>query len=301
MIVGCLQFNPVFGEVERNLHEVAEILGETPVDLVVLPELFNTGYNFVSRREVEALAEPVPHGRSCQFLRELARGKRCYIAAGIAERETVASGRGAANAGACYNSAVLVGPGGVIARYRKLHLFDREKELFSPGNFPLRVVEIGIGEAFPVERFEQVREGDSAGRSERVMVGMMICFDWFFPEVARSLSLQGAELLLHPANLVLPHCPSAMLTRSLENRVYSLTANRTGREDRGGVSLRYIGSSQIVAPEGEILKRAGEEETTLLRAEVDPLRARDKRITPRNDLFKDRRREFYRGLIEEPS
>lgn len=274
-------------------------MGETPVDLVVLPELFNTGYNFVSRREVEALAEPVPHGRSCQFLRELARGKRCHIAAGIAERETVASGRGAANAGACYNSAVLVGPGGVIARYRKLHLFDREKELFSPGNLPLGVVEIAGGRAELSEEGPR-RLARSSGRgSGEVRVGMMICFDWFFPEVARVLALQGADLLLHPANLVLPHCPSAMITRSLENRVFSLTANRTGREDRGGVSLRYIGSSQIVTPGGEVLKRAGEGERILLAAEIDPLGARDKGINLRNDLFKDRRKEFYSELIGE--
>jgi predicted amidohydrolase len=125
-------------------------------------------------------------------------------------------------------------------------------------------------------------------------IGVMICFDWFFPEAARTLALKGAQMIAHPANLVLPHCPEAMITRSLENHVFTATANRIGRENRGGNDLRFIGSSQIVAYNGALLTRMEADEEQLTVVEVDPERANDKVINSRNDLLKDRRTEQYR-------
>jgi predicted amidohydrolase len=106
-----------------------------------------------------------------------------------------------------YNAAVYLGPEGVRAVYRKVYLFDREQESFDPGDEPFRVHRLG-----------------------QARLGILVCFDWMFPEAARSLALQGADILVHPANLVLPHGPSAMLTRALENGVFTATANRVGLE-----------------------------------------------------------------------
>lgn len=261
MKLALVQFDPVFGDPARNRDQVAEILAEVSadVDVIVLPELYSSGYLFTSEDEVTAVAEPLD-GPSLSLLADLARERNCAIAAGFAE---------AAEDGP-YNSAVIFGPDGLLSHYRKLHLFDRETLWFRPGNQPLPVVE-----------FRDAR------------LGIMVCFDWRFPEAARTLALRGADVILHPSNLVLPWCPDAMLTRALENNVFVATADRWGIEDRGGTRLRFIGQSQVVTPRGERLGRLGEEETAVLEVEIDPADARDKQVTGHNDLWRDRREEFY--------
>jgi predicted amidohydrolase len=122
---------------------------------------------------------------------------------------------------------------------------------------------------------------------------MMICFDWIYPESARALALKGAQLILHPSNLVMPYCPDAMITRCLENRVFAATANRIGEEERGGVKFSYIGTSEIVSFRGEILCRLGAAQTGVGVAGVDLAQAADKRINEYNDLLRDRRGPQY--------
>jgi predicted amidohydrolase len=122
---------------------------------------------------------------------------------------------------------------------------------------------------------------------------MMICFDWLFPEAARTLALQGAQVICHPANLVLPFCPDSMPVRALENRVFTITANRTGREKRGKLDFSYIGQSTMAGPDGRVLFRAGTKQECVRVVDIDPKKADNKKVTPLNDLFKDRRTEWY--------
>lgn len=261
MRVGFYQFDPAFGEVKRNLDTVTEKLSTAESDLLVLPELFASGYQFVSEREVELLAEPVPDGPTSQRLMEIASERHMILAAGLPER---AGGR-------CYNSAVLVGPSGLIGRYRKAHLFYEETRWFSPGDTGFLVWEVGS-----------------------VKLGLMVCFDWMYPEAARTLALKGAHILCHPSNLVLPHCPDAMVTRCLENRVFAVTANRTGSDERGGKErLTYIGNSEVVSPGGRILYRAARDQEDLAVIDIDPGLAEEKKLNPYNDLMNDRRPELY--------
>ncbi len=266
MRVGVFQFAPAFGNVERNIEKVSRALSRAPkCDLLVLPELFNTGYVFTRRSEVKQLAEPVPSGKTTRALIALAEKHRFYIVGGIAER---AGDR-------IYNSSVLVGPRGHLGTYRKLHLFYREKLWFEPGNRAPEVYRVGAG-----------RDG--------ARVGMMVCFDWVFPEVTRSLALAGADIIAHPSDLVLPYCFDAMRTRSLENRVFTATCDRTGRESRGGISLTFRGMSQVTGPKGEILVRLSAKEERLAVVRINPREARRKRLTPMNDLFRDRHPKLYR-------
>jgi predicted amidohydrolase len=127
----------------------------------------------------------------------------------------------------------------------------------------------------------------------------MICFDWLFPESARCLSLDGALVLLHPSNLVLPFCQDAMRTRCLENRVFAVTANRCGEDARGGERLRFTGASQITGPRGEVLARAPADRECVEVVEIDLEEARDKRVTSRNDLFGSRRPAAYGRLVHD--
>lgn len=265
MRVGYVQFAPDFGEQEKNLNRIAALLAGKEADLWVLPELCTTGYQFTSKRELLDLAEPIPHGPSVKAIQKIAQETGAHFVLGLAERagETF------------YNSAILVGPQGLLGHYRKVHLFYREKLWFSPGDRPFPVVEIG-----------------------GVSVGMLICYDHMFPEAARVLALRGAQILAHPANFVLPGLGQlTMRVRALENRVFVVTANRVGREAREEPPLLFTGMSQIVSPIGEILASSDQTEEEAVTVEIDPQRAKDKKLTPLNDLFQDRRPEFYATLL----
>jgi predicted amidohydrolase len=264
MKTGFIQFNPIFGEIEQNIKRVKLLVERVDADLIVLPELCSTGYLFTSRQEAEEMGEEIPTGRTTEALCGMARARNNYIVAGLIEKE----------GNRLFNASVLIGPGGHIATYRKIHLFSEETLWFDPGDGEFAVYDIGI-----------------------CRVGLMICFDWIFPESARVLSLKGADLLCHPANLVLPFCQDAMVTRCLENRVYAITANRTGTEIRGDKSLYFTGKSQITGPDGRILKRAGETSEEVGIVDVDIERSREKAINPYNDLFGSRRAECYDELI----
>ena len=261
MRVGYLQFDPVFGEVARNLDHVTAQLEQVETDLIVLPELFATGYQFVSQEEVFQLAEPVPDGATTKRLADIAARRGMTIVAGLPERD----------GGRCFNSAIVVGPKGFIGCYRKTHLFFEETLWFTPGDSGFHVWDIGPAK-----------------------VGVMICFDWYYPESARTLALQGADIIAHPSNLVLPNCPDSMVTRCLENRVFSVTANRIGSEARGGKDrLTFIGLSEVVSPRGRILHRAPRDIEDLTLVEIDPAEARLKALNDYNDLLRDRRPAFY--------
>ena len=250
MRVGFVQMNPKLLRVEENVDRALRFLGRTRADLMVLPELFNTGYNFRSRSEVERVAERAPSGYTTQRLLDGSLDRNMTIVAGIVERRGTSF----------YNSAVVARRGRAFT-YRKVHLFFKEKKFFKPGN-EFRVF------------------GD---------LGVMICFDWFFPESARTLMLKGAKIIAHPSNLVLPFCPHAMRTRCIENRIFAITADRVGRER----DLKYIGRSEILDTKGRILYCASSNREEVVVREINLREAANKRMTSMNDLIHDRRPEVY--------
>jgi predicted amidohydrolase len=273
--IGFFQFNPQFGQVEQNLAHILSTLDAVEADLIVLPELALTGYSFANRRKVAELAEDPQHSHTVDALVDLCRARDLYLVTGFAERDDGCcdhDGR-SHNSERCYNSALLLGPEGLLHTYRKLHLFGTEKACFDPGDTPLQVHEV-----------------------RGLRVGLMICFDWAFPEVARVLALRGADLLCHPANLVLTYCQQTMLARCIENGVYAVTANRYGVEQRPHGTLSFTGQSQVVAPKGVLLHRSAAQGDELYIAEIDVELARDKRLTEQNDILGDRRPEFYKEL-----
>ena len=258
--IAILQTNPIFGDIKKNIGDTISMMETVDADLFVLPELFNTGYNFIDAKEVDRLSEH-SLGFTYQILSSFTKKKNCFIVYGFAEKDNQHF----------YNSASLVGPSGLIGIYRKVHLYYREHLFFTPGNLGFPVFQIPLGK-----------------------VGIMICFDWMFPEAARSLAIQGAQLIVHPANLVMPYCPDAMVTRCLENRVFSATANRVGCENRGNVDLTFIGKSEIVTPKGEILIRLSDNEVGIAVQEVNLEMAKDKQINKFNNLFGERKPEYYK-------
>jgi predicted amidohydrolase len=261
MRVGLLQFAPQPGAVRANLDHIGRTLSRVKADLIVLPELCTTGYLFASRTELARLSEPVPAGPTCAALAALSRDTNTTIVWGMPE---VAGSR-------IFNSAVLVTPQGEFHAYHKAHLFIDEKDVFDPGDSPFPVFDLGS-----------------------LKIGMLVCFDHFFPEAARSLALRGAQVICHPSNLVLEYAHLNTITRATENRVFWILANRTGSETLGDKTLAFNGRSQIIAPDGRLLGRAGPDSEDTIIAEIDPAEALDKKVTPRNDLFADRRTDLYR-------
>lgn len=264
MKVGYMQFAPVLGDVQATMDTIERLSAQcVGADLLVLPELCNSGYNFRSRQQAWETSEAIEGSRFLEFLRALCQRLDCHLVTGFSERDGEA----------LYNSAVLLNPWGYVGRYRKLHLFLNEKDFFRPGDEGLPVFDIGL-----------------------CRVGMLVCFDWIFPEAWRVLALKGADVICHPSNLVLPGLAQrAVPVRAVTNRVYVVTANRIGREG----DLTFTGASTLASPRGDVLAQASPEAEEVALVEIDVALARDKQITHCNHVFEDRRVEMYEGLLGE--
>jgi predicted amidohydrolase len=261
MKAGFLQFNPVLGEPETNVGKISKLFRQTNhIQLIVLPELANCGYNFESKSQALDLAEDLQNSPFLHFLTEQANIYNMLIVSGINEVEN----------GKLYNTSILVGTDGLIGKYRKIHLFMNEFDIFEKGNLGLPVFNTAIGK-----------------------LGMLICFDWIFPEVWRILALKGADVICHPSNLVLPYAQSAVPVHGMINRTFCITANRIGTER----DLTFTGSSFISDTSGKILVKASTINEEIGIAEIDPFVARNKNITSRNHIFNDRQTNQYDLLV----
>ena len=263
MKVGFVQFAPALGDVQATIRKIDRLvtLAKT-AELVVLPELCNSGYNFKSHEQARETSEEIKDSIFVRYLESLCREHGFYIVSGFNERDN----------DSLYNSAILVGPDGYVGKYRKLHLFVKEKDIFTPGNAGLPVFDIGV-----------------------CRLGTLVCFDWIFPEVWRILALKGADIICHPSALVLPGlAQKAVPIHGLVNRVYTITANRIGTEG----DLLFTGLSTIADPKGDVLAQASQSDEEVKIVDIDIELARDKWVTPRNDIFADRRPEEYTCLLE---
>ena len=273
MLCGVAQTEPRLGEPDRNVEACLARLEEAAVagcELLVLPECATSGYMFASEEDAAPFAEEVP-GPTVEVLADACGRHGIHCVAGLLERE----------GDRLHNTAVLVGPAGLVGRYRKAHLpFLGVDRFVTPGNEPSRVHDTPVGR-----------------------LGIVICYELRFPEPTRALALGGAELILHPTNwpaAVRPFADFLTRARAAENRVFLLTANRVGAE--GGVE--FFGRSQVVDPLGNRLAEAGETGPELVLAEIEPAEARekDRAIVPGEyevHLFGDRRPELYGALVEE--
>ena len=263
--VACGQFEPVFGDLNANLVRVQQMVDEADADLIVFPELCTSGYELKNRHEAEAVALDLDKGSEIEWLRNVSNDSGTHIVLGLPERA----------GGKIYNGSVLIEPNGKTTRYHKLHLFDREKNLFDPGEAVPPVVDTAIGR-----------------------IGMMICFDWIFPEVARLMALGGAQIICHPSNLVLSFCQRAMFARSVENGVFTMTCNRIGSETRTDRTLTFTGGSQILSNRGVTLAQAATDKEEVISAEIRPADADNKMITELNDRLGDRRIDIYQQFTQ---
>src|SRR5262245_9835766 len=268
--IAAVQMDCRLAERDYNLSAVRSRLQDAAANgagLVLFPECILTGYSYDDRDHALAQAEPVP-GPATAALAEDCRRLGVWAVVGLLERD----------GDRLYNACALVGPGGQVHGYRKVHLpclgVDR---LVTPGDRPFAVHDLG-----------------------GLRVGLTICYDGSFPEASRVLALLGADLVLLPTNWPEGARRTAMYlvpARALENHIYYTAANRVGEE--GG--FRFIGQSRIADVTGDLLAVADHDAETILFAEVDPERARQKKIVHIPGRYEinrlgDRRPEMYGPL-----
>lgn len=268
-VVAVCQLALAVGEPSANRQSGAEAVAAAAAAgaaLIVLPELADSGYAFAGAEEARALAAPAAGNATLALWQDLAARHEAVIVGGFCEL-----GAG----GRLYNSAALVDAGGVRAVYRKAHLWDAEKLVFTPGDAPPPVVDLPFGR-----------------------VAVMICYDLEFPEWVRLPALAGAQLIAAPVNWPAAPCPPgerpAEVVRvqadASVNRVFVAAADRCGTE-RG---VDWVGGAVIAGPDGYPLAGpATPGEPAVLTADCDLAEAADKRVSERNDVLADRRPALY--------
>lgn len=270
--VAAVQLAPVVGDLAANAATVGAALAAVPddVDVVVLPELATSGYVFRDAAEARSAAVAASDATVTDWATTASRlsgGAGGVVVGGFAEL---------GDDGVVYNSAAVVDPSGVIGVYRKVHLWDGEKECFTPGSRPPLVVDTRHGR-----------------------IGVAICFDMEFPEWTRLAALHGADVLAVPTNWPYVERPAGERAPEVQiamaaarvNRMAIVCADRCGTE-RG---VDWNEGTSIVDADGWVRAATGPGPGTVV-VDLDLVATRDKTLTPRADLFGDRRPDLYGPL-----
>ncbi len=262
--VACVQMSPQLGEVGENLVRMTEFIekirGEHDVDLIVFPELCTTGYECGVR--FTELAERIP-GPTTNLMSQRASEFEVHLAFGMVVKEKVES--------IVYNAAILIGPDGeILGDYRALHPKGEQRLAFRPG-YRLPVFETGLGR-----------------------IGLMLGWDLAFPEVARSLALDGAELLVALTNWEKPNqeeWKAYALARAMENASFLAAANRVGEE----YTYAFFGESMILGPRGQVFAMMDEEAEgyCIARINLDDVR----RTREELQIMQCRQPQAYRSIV----
>jgi predicted amidohydrolase len=273
MLLSCVQTDVTLADIKANTDRVLrwiDVVQRAGVDLAVFPECVLSGYGFESRDEAFAQAITITDPVWQTLANRCRQAGNLSLVIGFLESETCEDGTKK-----LYNASAVVGPEGVVASYRKVHLPKVGADRFvDRGNRPYAVHQVG-----------------------EARVGLAICYDCSFPEPMRLMGLAGADVIALPTNWPIAAKRTAEIVppaRSMENHIYFAAANRVGTE-RG---FRYCGMSSIHGPDGVELAAAVGDEETVLFAEIDLAHARNKRIerTPGAhsiDRFADRQPDFY--------
>ena len=263
--VAAVQMYPQLKMTLENLNTCLNKLDEAAkkgATLVAFPELTLSGYIYKSREEALSIAETIP-GPSIDKVVKKCASLGVHVVIGLIEKE----------GGKIYNTAVLIGPKGIMGKYRKTHLPKRGVDRFvEEGNIPYKVIKTDVGK-----------------------LGIQICYDVQHPEGFRCLALQGAEIIVNITNYPqgVEFMPNLVLpTRVIENRVHLLTCGRIGIER----DVKFIGGSMIIDADRTVLARASGEQ--IIYSTLDLSKPRSKRIVIKQgeneiDLFDDRRPELY--------
>ncbi len=256
MRVAVGQMDVKLGDKEANIKRAEELIHEAiekDAEVICFPELFTTGF---AKENIIQLAESIS-GETTKRLQELAAENKILVAGSILEKD-----------GDIYNTSILVAPEGLVGKYRKVHPFLEEANCITSGN------------------------GYSVFDTKLGKMGLLVCYDAIFPEASRSLSLQGAQIILLPSNWMNPFLEQwrlATSARSLDNQVWLVATNRIGADE----TYTYFGRSRIVNPYGNAVVECGEDEEVAV-VEVDLGKSSEfKGIV---DFLRDRKPKTYHAV-----
>lgn len=260
--VATVQFEPTLFEKEKNvtrLLELCEQAAASGAKLIVTPEMGTTGYCWYDRAEVAPYVEKIP-GTTTHRFASLARRHGCYVVIGMPEVD---------DDGIFYNSAVLIGPDGIVGRHRKTHPYISEPKWSAAGDLHNQVFDTEIGR-----------------------IALLICMDIHFIETARLMALGGADIICHISNWLAERTPAPYwISRAFENSCYVIESNRWGLE-RG---VQFSGGSCVIAPDGHITAVIDKGDGVAL-ADIDLDAARARRVLG-EPVFAQRRPELYPELL----
>lgn len=260
--VATVQFEPTMFEKERNIARLLELCEQAAAagaKLIVTPEMGTTGYCWFDRAEVAPFVEKVPGPTTGRFA-ELAREHGCYVVVGMPEVD---------EDGIYFNTAVLIGPDGVVGRHRKTHPYISEPKWAAAGDLHNQVFETPIGR-----------------------IALLICMDIHFVETARLMALGGADVICHISNWLAERTPAPYwISRAFENGCYVIESNRWGLER----TVQFSGGSCVIAPDGQVTAVLDKGDGVLL-SEIDLDATRARRVLG-EAVFAQRRPELYPELL----
>ena len=263
MNIAIVQSLPILANTNVNCHAIVEKIQSINADMIVFPELATSGYFFTDKDLLAIHALKWKEAEFLQQVQDLASEKDTIIILGFPEQDGEAF----------YNSAGIFMPKASDSQvYRKTHLFYKEHTVFTEGDTGFFCVHDAKNDC---------------------TIGIMVCYDWRFPEAARTLALQGADIIVCPSNLVTTLSGKVFPARSIENKVYVAVANRVGEEILGDETLLFRGESAIYDYTGERLAQASFGNEEIIFAEIDPIATRNKAFNSVNDIFNDRRPDMY--------
>lgn len=254
MIVGALQMNVHKNDKVANLRTVSTLINRQ-ADLVVLPELFSTGYFFDSKEELTEIAEEIPNGYTTEKLCEIAKEANCHLVGTIVEKEN----------DRLYITAVVAGPSGYIGKHRKSYLTKNELNYYSRGE---------DSQVFDVNGCK---------------IGIVICFEGWFPESTRELMFKGAQIICHSVLTTQERTLDIMRVRAIENKAFLIVANSISTETYQNDPITFRGESRVIDYSGKILIDAGKEETLIL-VNVDQSETVVKDLEDCNDIISEVRK-----------
>tara|TARA_A100001234_G_scaffold110331_2_gene96937 strand:+ start:3439 stop:5181 length:1743 start_codon:yes stop_codon:yes gene_type:complete len=263
--VAAIQYEPTQFDKEKNINNLVKLCEEAAkggAKLIVTPEMGTSGYCFLNRSEIKNLVEKIPGPTTKQF-EKIANKHSCFIVIGLPEVDE--------DTKLYYNSAVLIGPNGIIGKHRKSHSYIAEPKWSAPGQEHL-VFETDIGK-----------------------IGILICMDIHFIETARLIALQDADIIIHISNWLGERTPAPYwISRAFENSCYLIESNRWGLER----TVQFSGGSCVINPDGTIASVIDKGDG-IAYANIDISWAREKKVL-NEKIFNDRRPEMYLNLPTDP-
>lgn len=287
--VEIIQFAPKFKDINSNLEFIKSKVINSKAEVIIFPEMAVTGYFFIERDNLKK------YSLNFDFFLEgdiqiISTELKKVIIFGFPEFDIVEG------IDYIYNSAIVISPNkNETTIYRKAHLFYKENYIFDKPTrnnlFKFSNIESEKSYSIKVQNSQSLFHPIYLSDLD-LNIGLLICYDWRFPELAKEYAKNGADLIVYPSNLVTKVWENSFPARALDNRVYIAVANRIGKEENNEEILEFTGKSSFYDTNGNIILKLSENNESSEMVEIDQSLSRKKDINSINNIFKDFRKDL---------